>query len=196
MIKAAYNDRYLVVDILARAFDDNKSVNYTVRQDEKRALRIKRLMQYSFDVCYRWGEVYLSDNKNGCALVLLPDRRKTNLKSILLDLKLVISCVSIGNIKKMLERESEIKKLHPDNMYHIWFIGVDPAQQNNGTGSALLGELIRDGLSTQRTICLETSTLKNIPWYQKFGFRIYNELDLGYRLYFFKYEPGLSEGVV
>ena len=87
MIRALYTDRKLVVDILARAFDDNKSVNYMVRQDEKRALRIKRLMEYSFDVCYHSGEIYLSDNRTGCALVLLPDQRKTNLKSVLLDLK-------------------------------------------------------------------------------------------------------------
>lgn len=34
-----------------------------------------------------------------------------------------------------------------------------------------------------RMICLETSTLKNIPWYKKYGFGVYNEADLTYHLF-------------
>ena len=188
MIRAEDTDRNLVVNILARAFDDNLSVNYMVRQDIKRTQRIKYLMEYSFDVCKDSGEVFLSEDKTGCALVLLPDQRRTNLKSVLLDIKLVALCLGFSNLKKTLAREAKIKNLHPEHIYHVWFLGVDPAKQNKGTGSRLVSELLRDGRSRQRTICLETSTLKNIPWYEKFGFHIYNELDLGYRLYLMKQE--------
>ena len=188
MIKAEYTERKLVVEILARAFDENLSVNYTIRQDRKRAQRIKYLMEYSFDVCFDSGKVFLSEDKTGCALVLLPEQRKTNMKSVLLDIKLLAFCLGFSNIKKTLAREAKIKNLHPEHIYHIWFLGVDPAQQNKGTGSHLLSALIQDGQSRKRSICLETSTLKNIPWYQKFGFRVYHELDLGYRLYLMKHE--------
>ena len=37
MRKATVNDKQLVIDILKKAFDDNKSVNYVVKQDQKRA---------------------------------------------------------------------------------------------------------------------------------------------------------------
>jgi ribosomal protein S18 acetylase RimI-like enzyme len=73
-------------------------------------------------------------------------------------------------------------------MYYLWFIGVDPNEQHNGIGSALLNEVIREGTKKNRSIYLETSTLKNIPWYEKFGFKIYNELDLGYKLFFLRKE--------
>jgi len=73
-------------------------------------------------------------------------------------------------------------------MYYLWFIGVDPDQQNKGIGSSLIKEVIEEAHSQQRPVYLETSTLKNIPWYEKFGFKIYNELNLGYRLYFMKKE--------
>ena len=36
MIKATYQDKDRVVDILAESFDDNQSVNYIVKQDKKR----------------------------------------------------------------------------------------------------------------------------------------------------------------
>ncbi|MEJ6979447.1 GNAT family N-acetyltransferase [Pedobacter sp. P351] len=189
MIKATNNDKDLVINILTKSFDANKSVNYIVQQDSKRYQRVKALMDYSFEVCYDFGEVYLSDDKRACALILYPDKKKTNLKSILLDVKLILSCVGVTNIKKALIRESKIKKLQPkEPMYYIWFIGVDPAHQNSGIGTDLLNEIITDSAAKKRPIFLETSTLKNIPWYKKFGFDVYNELDLSYKLFFLKKE--------
>lgn len=187
MIKASYSDRSNVVDILANSFDDNKSVNYIIPQDKNRKQRIKRLMEYSFDVCCLFGKVFLSDDKKGCALIILPDKKKTNFRSVLLDLKLIFSCIGLSNIKKTLTRETRIKRLQSkESIYYLWFIGVDPIQQGTGTGSRLLNEIISESKSDKRTICLETSSLKNLPWYQKFGFTIYNELDLGYKLFFLK----------
>ena len=189
MIRANYTDRDRVVDILTRSFNDNKSVNYVIKQDAKRVERIRKLMEYSFDVCFMFGDIFLSDDKTGCALIVLPDKKKTTLKSILMDLKLIFSSMGLSNVKKAMDRESKIKKFHPeDHMYYLWFIGVHPNEQNKGTGSTLLNDVIKQGQMKNRSICLETSTIKNIPWYEKFGFEIYNELDLGYRLFFLKKE--------
>jgi len=71
-------------------------------------------------------------------------------------------------------------------MSYLWFIGVDPLVQNRGIGSKMLQEIINFSNSSNRPIYLETSTVKNLPWYEKFGFEVYNEHDLTYHLYFFK----------
>lgn len=190
MIKASYSDKPLVVDILSDSFDANKSVNYVVKQEKlnsKRKERIRKLMEYSFDVCYLFGEIYLSEDKKACALILLPDKKKTTFKSILLDAKLALSCIGLSRIFKVLERESKIKSHHPKTpIYYLWFIGVNPNDQNKGVGSALLKEVIKESTLHKRTIYLETSTLKNIPWYQKFGFEVFKELDLSYKLFLIK----------
>jgi ribosomal protein S18 acetylase RimI-like enzyme len=146
-------------------------------------------MEYSFEECFMFGEVFLSDDEKACALVLYPDKKRTTIKSILLDMKLIFSCIGIENIKKALARESKIKQLQPKTtMYYLWFIGVDPEFQNKGIGSMLLNEIIKDSKHKQRPIFLETSTLKNLPWYKKHGFLIYNELKLTYKLFFLKRE--------
>lgn len=187
MIKASYHEKGLVIDILTKSFDTNQSVNYIVKQDSAREKRVKALMDYSFEVCYLFGDVFLSENKKACALILYPDKKKTTFKSIILDLKLILNCVGISNIKKAISRESKIKKLQPkEPMYYIWFIGVDPQYQSSGIGSKLLSEVIDDSKQKKRALYLETSTLKNIPWYKKFGFDIYNELDLSYKLFFLR----------
>lgn len=189
MKKAEYKDKNWVVDILTKSFDTNQSVNYIIKQDEKRITRIKALMDYSFEICYLFGDVFLSEDKKACALVTYPDKKKTILKSILLDIKLILSSVGLKNIKKTLARESLINKVQPKVLkYYLWFIGVDPEYQNEGIGSVLLNEIIDDSEHKKRPIYLETSTLKNLPWYKKFGFQIYHELDLSYRLFFLKRE--------
>ncbi len=189
MKKAELRDKNLVVDILSKSFDTNQSVNYIVKQDQKRVQRVCSLMDYSFEICFLFGEVFLSDDKKACALITYPDKKKTTLKSILLDVKLILSAVGLKNIKKTLARESLINKIQPkEPKYYLWFIGVDPEYQSGGIGSILLDEIIGDSEHKKRPIYLETSTLKNLPWYKKFGFHVYHELDLSYKLFFLKKE--------
>lgn len=187
MKKAAYGDKNLIKSILCNSFDDNQSVNYIAKQDHLRAKRIDSLMDYSFETCYNFGDVYLSDDKNACALVLYTDQKKTTVSSIFLDIQLLLNCIGLDNIGKAMKRESAIKKIQPkDPMYYLWFIGVDPKFQGTGIGSQLMNEIIQDSEQKSRPIYLETSTLRNLPWYRKFGFEIYNELELSYKLFFLK----------
>ena len=189
MISADYNDKNLVVDILTKSFEDNKSVNYFVKQDKKRNQRIKKLMEYSFEMCFLFGEVFLSEDKKGCALIMLLDKKKTTLKTIMLDVNLILSSIGLLNIKKTLDRESKIKEFQSDKLiYYLWYIGVDPKEQNKGIGAALMKGILQRSENKNRPIYLETSTLKNIPWYEKFGFKIYHEMDFGYPLFFMKKE--------
>lgn len=187
MKKAHYNDREVIVDILTQSFQTNQSVNYIVQQDEKKIERIKALMDYSFEICYNYGEVFLSDDNKACALVLYPDKKNTSLKTILLDIKLILNSVGVMNIKKALRRESMIKNIQPKvPMYYLWFIGVRPENQGAGIGTRFINEILEHSKEKGRPVYLETSTLKNIPWYKRFSFEIYSELDLGYKLFFLK----------
>lgn len=188
MQRASIAEKGIIVDILTQSFLDNKSVNYAIKQDARQEQRIRKLMEYSFDICSLFGDVFISEDRKGCALVVMPDKKKTTFKSVLLDIKLVFTAIGIANIKKAMKRESEINKIHPGkNLYYLWFIGVCPSGQGKGVGSRLLTEVIQEGLNKKRTVCLETSTLKNIPWYEKHGLKIYTELDFGYTLYCMKY---------
>lgn len=187
MKKAEKNDKPLVIEILAKSFNSNSSVNYIIKQDSKREKRIRALMDYSFEVCSAFGDVFLSDDKKACALIVYPDKKKTTLKSILLDIKLIFQAVGLGNISKTLKREKLITTIQPKvPMSYLWFIGVDPLAQGRGIGSKMLQEIIDYSNSNNRPIYLETSTVKNLPWYEKFGFEVYNEKELTYHLYFFK----------
>lgn len=187
MIKAEFSDKDHIIDILTQSFDSNKSVNYIISQDSKRERRIRSLMRYSFKMCYSFGNVFLSDDKKACALILLPENKRTTLRSIWWNVRLIFACIGIANIGKAMTREAKIKAKQPKQpLCYLWFIGVSPKAQGKGIGSLLLREILAENKFDGRVVCLETSTLRNLPWYEKFGFKIYDKIDLGYELFFLK----------
>lgn len=191
MIKAAYSDKALVVDILTKAFDDNKSVNFVVKQDCHRIARIRALMSYSFDVCHSFGSIFLSPERHACALVLFPDKQKATLKTIFWDIRLVCMSVGLKKIWKVLKRSALIKKQYPNEpICYLWFGGVDPTFQGQGVAGKWMDDLLSTNVSEGRSLFLETSTIRNLPLYQRNGFEIYRELEIsGHTLYLMKRQP-------
>ena len=66
---------------------------------------------------------------------------------------------------------------HPDEPHwYLSMIGVDPARQGRGLGSALLAETLdlvdADGLPAY----LESSNPKNVPLYERFGFAVIGQI--------------------
>lgn len=183
---ATRQNKEKVVSILMNAFDDNKSVNYIVKPGKGRESGLRFLMEYSFELCLLFGKVYLSENEDSCALLLDYQQKRTSLKTFLLDLLLIHKTIGYTNIPKVLKRESTIKKNYPKDaaFIYLWFIGVNKEKQGQGSGTKMLNEIIRINSSN---IYLETSNTKNLPWYQKNGFQIYNHTsDFGYDFYFLR----------
>jgi ribosomal protein S18 acetylase RimI-like enzyme len=187
MIKATKADKKLAIGILADSFRENKSAQYIIQKSKDKERALRELMDYSFEMCRCFGDVFISQDRKGCALVLYPERKKTTPYAIWLDIKLAVKCIGLSSIKNVLGRESKVKamqKMEDHRTSYLWFVGVSPQGQNKGTGSQLLRDITSEAETSGRNVILETSTLKNLPWYEKFGFTIYNKLELGYTLYF------------
>ena len=186
MIVADKSDKNKVIEILTNSFYDNQSVNYIISHKHDKE-QITALMDYSFEQCYLFGDIYLSDDKNACALLLYPHKKSFSFKAVWLDIKLIIRAIGVHRIFKALNRESSIKRLQPKvDMVYLWFIGVNPALQHTGIGSKMLSDILWKTKQQNLPVFLETSTVINIPWYEKFGFEIYEKLELDYTLYFLK----------
>ncbi|MBB6271873.1 ribosomal protein S18 acetylase RimI-like enzyme [Pedobacter cryoconitis] len=187
MMEAQIEHKGRIVEILTHAFENNKSVLDIVGENKGSLLRLKYLIEYAVNVCGHYGRVMISDDQNACALVLFPDRLQMSFRYFYWNLKLLTQVIGFGNLRKVISREIRISDLHPKGeIYYLWFIGVLPDVQGKGLGSKLLVELIADAEFMERKICLETSTVKNLPWYRRYGFKAYHRLDdFGYPLYFF-----------
>lgn len=193
MQRGTVDHRDLVVKILSESFDDNKSVNYVVKQDGKRQERIRELIDYSFNICYAFGDVWIADDDQACALVLYPDKKRLTPTAILWDVKLALSSIGLTRVGQVLSRESMIKSFHPKEQFiYLWYIGVAPELQNKGSGSKLLKEIITDSEKQGKPIYLETSVNRNLAWYKKYGFEIFQTLNLSYTIYMLRRMAGVQ----
>ena len=58
-----------MTDTLARAFDDDPVMNYLVKQDARRAERLRRLMRMALNpMTFPYGETYVAERFEGVAL--------------------------------------------------------------------------------------------------------------------------------
>lgn len=194
MIKADKKHKRRVIDILSECLDNNKTVNWIVKQDSKRKERIRHLMDYSFETCRNAGQVFLTDDLNGVIVYSLSDDKLPILEEAYFTLQFVFKVTGIGGIAKTLRREQYVNSFHPqdEEFIYIWFIGLEKTQQGKGLGSLMMREVINKSDKEQIPVYLETSNELNVKFYKKHGFEIYHVPDedmFGYKLYFLRKLP-------
>ncbi len=185
MIIAKPEDKDTFLEILATAFEGNKSSEWVSRNTGNLA----GLMDYAFQKCVAKGGAFLSDDKKAAFLMDKPDESMSWMQEIKLSIQLIFEVIGIRNVPSILKRESYIKKFHPKDepYYYAWFLGVNPEDQGQGHGTKFIQELFEKAYHEKRDIYLETSNPKNLPLYQRFGFEIYHEWDgQGFTLWFLK----------
>ena len=93
-------------------------------------------MEYSFKVCRAFGEAWIADDNQACALVLFPDKKQSSFQTILWDAKLALAGIGLDRVNKVMAREKAIKACHPSEpLCYLWFIGVTKESQGKGLGS-------------------------------------------------------------
>ncbi|MBA3810105.1 MAG: GNAT family N-acetyltransferase [Caulobacteraceae bacterium] len=66
---------------------------------------------------------------------------------------------------------------HPtDTHWYLPMIGVDPARQGRGVGSALLKETLKEVDQARLPAFLESSNPRNMPLYERHGFEVLGEI--------------------
>jgi ribosomal protein S18 acetylase RimI-like enzyme len=168
MKQASLADKQTIIKILSESFDTNLSVNSVVKQDKKRVKRIRALMSYVFDIGFRIGQVYVSDNAKAAVICNFPDENKAKFKE---DMRLAFQVVGLDRVFTVLKRENYIQSQHPKEPFiHLWFIGTALSEQGKGLGSQLMKELLSLNKYEELPVCLETSNPRNLPFYEKLGF--------------------------
>lgn len=187
MREARLKDRDIVVQILCSSFRENKSVNFVVKQDAKKEKRLRLLMLYSFFMGINFGQIFISDDQSACCILIFPDKKRFTFQSMIWDFKLVFGCIGLKNLKNVVRRERLLKSNHPGTPFiHLWYVGVFPEFQSLGRGSRLINEITAYFKDSNKCFYLETSTIQNLSFYDKLGFKITNCMEVGYSLYILK----------
>jgi ribosomal protein S18 acetylase RimI-like enzyme len=179
--RATFADTDRLVLSLVRAFDADPLVNWVLRQDSKRS--------QAFDLYFRAtvcvitmprGEIFVTDDCAGGALWVPSDKADIGLARQLSLLPDMIRAGRLRGMKRLMGMIDVMNKAHPhERHYHLQLIGVDPAHQRKGLGSALMQPMLarcdREGCGAY----LENTREENIAFYEQLGFAVIGELDLG-----------------
>ncbi|MFL0137695.1 GNAT family N-acetyltransferase [Tenacibaculum maritimum] len=177
MIKAEYKDKDLITDILTDSFKENKSIINVTRKGKNQLKRIRKLMTFFFINSLYNGDVFISDNKKACLLMLVKngDKKRTIKQSLILlywKINLFFNILGVKNVKNVIQREKAINS-KPDSSkhLHLYYVGVYKEFQGNSTGTNLINEAINyyNGFNS---IYLETSDKRNLSLYKRLGFTI------------------------
>ena len=180
MRKALKTDKKNIVEIIAESFDENPSVNWTVKQDKKRVKRYKRLAGLVFNRAFRRDAIYISSDNNGVIIFYKFCDFKDRMLDIIEKAIMAFTVIGIFRAGEILNRESYIERQRPQDgkFIYVWFYGVRKSARGTGSQSAsveLKNHIFETAGKMKIPVLLETTIPINMKIYSRYGFHIYHE---------------------
>lgn len=179
--KAHSDDVDRLTDVLVRAFDDDPVLNWLLRNDHKRRLAFKTYFEYSLRYySLPYGTTFTTPNYEGAAIWVPPGKGKFGFFEQLRLLPGIIRVGSLPRLPRVIRAFNAAKKHHPAaTHYYLIAIGVDPKHQGRGVGGALLRPVLDLCDCLWIPAYLECSKESGITFYERHGFRVTEEFELG-----------------
>jgi ribosomal protein S18 acetylase RimI-like enzyme len=169
---AVAEDHAALTAVLARAFDDDPVQRWVFPAARIRSRYGGAFFRWSLWRCAEHQVSWTTDDLAGAALWMLPHRWQLTVRQLVYLMRLTGLGVR-WRVPLVMWGLTGVERRHPDDRHlYLALLGVDPARQGGGVGSALLApglELCdREGLPAY----LETGKERNLAFYSRHGFRV------------------------
>jgi len=162
--------------VMARAFDDDPFANWFVAQDKHRASRIHQFMEVAYQICGRHGEVYTTDAIQGGAFWSPPGKWKMGILEQLKLMPAMMRTSTLRRIPAVTSGLTAVEKKHPHiPHWYLLALGTEPDLQGRGIGTQLMAPVLERCDRENTPAYLESSKEKNIPLYERNGFKVTEE---------------------
>jgi ribosomal protein S18 acetylase RimI-like enzyme len=164
---------------LSHAFNKDPIMSWCIRDDLKRPEAMRCCFEYMLSNSVKFGEVTCTVDMNACAIWLPPGKwlGVPSFPETLLQLPDLIRWMGFSRINrwiKMINIEANYRPKTPH--FYLAFLGVEPDKQGLGLGSLLLKDKLQSIDSISLPTYLENSNIRNMPLYERYGFRVTGEL--------------------
>jgi hypothetical protein len=176
MRKAVLSDKSEFLRIISESYRSNPSVLWVLKKDRKIESRLSVLAEYCWKEGLLQEGIYFSKNGDGIAIFYPLHEKKSGIKSLFWQLRLVIRAIGISRIGTVLRRDSYIaKNRSAHKCIYFWMYAVDP-KSRDGIAAREIRDFAFQMADEQRLpILAETSVPQNKKVYEHFGFQTYHQ---------------------
>jgi ribosomal protein S18 acetylase RimI-like enzyme len=178
--KAAAADGPALTEVLSAAFDADPVMNWFIRQDARRDAAFRRFFELALRrLTLPHGEVYTTADLQAAACWTPPGHWGASLAAQFLLLAEYVRICGPGRFLKVTRAFAPIQVRHPHRPhFYLFFLGVMPASQGLGLGSALLRSMLDRCDAQGIPAYLENSNQRNLPLYRRHGFEVTERFQL------------------
>ena len=176
--RATMDDLETATSIFSAAFSDDPVTSWIVRDDGRRDEGFRRLFHMEMKHLYiEPGWTFLGD---GCASAWTPPGHKSATMSFWTELSVrwtIFQATGLSRFRRAAETERAMGAAHPKEPHaYLALLGVDPAYQGQGLGSAILAASLEQVDALGAPAYLENSNPRNTPLYLRHGFKPGDEI--------------------
>lgn len=166
--------------LLGKAFQDDPLMTYVVPAADARRRVLPSLFRVALRYCLRYGTVFTTENLEGVACCLPPGQTNPAIGRLArISLRGKPGWFGLPGLLRFLRASRYMDRTHaqivPGPHWYLWVLGVEPENQGQGTGGKLLQIVLQQAREQGVPCYLETENPRNVPFYQKHGFRLVSE---------------------
>jgi ribosomal protein S18 acetylase RimI-like enzyme len=166
-------------EVLAQAFSTDPILTWAMRTDKGRMDALRDMFRRGIQGNLRYCEETTTNDLNACAIWAPPEALNEPRGPLdpILTLPHLIGYSGLGRLRRMIAFSKACEEKRPKVPHqYLDFIGVNPNKQGQGYASALLYYTLAR-LDVEGTPAyLESSNPRNNPLYQRYGFKITDEI--------------------
>jgi len=176
---ATRNDVTPLSQALGRSFLDDPVMAWLFPEPADRLQRITAFFALMLERQHlKHGEVWTSDNLEGAAAWDSPGHWRTEFTALLGNGPALILLLGRRTVTG-LQGLTRVEKRHPRQPHwYLAILGTDPPSQGRGVGSAMLAPVLQRCDAEGLGAYLESSKERNVPYYQRHGFHVTEEMTL------------------
>jgi GNAT superfamily N-acetyltransferase len=173
---ATASDEAPAVAVVVLAFSTDPAARWTWPDPQQYLLHFPTFVNTFAGNAFAHGSAYYADDYGGAALWLPPEVHPDE-EALMALLQRTGSAQVQEDGPALFE---QMGRSHPQEPHwFLPFIGVDPLQQGNGYGAALMQHALASCDRDHTPAYLESSSPANIPFYERHGFELLGTIQVG-----------------
>ncbi|MDH5382855.1 MAG: hypothetical protein OEW75_18515 [Cyclobacteriaceae bacterium] len=199
MIKITPTNKEIAIKIAAEAFIDNPSMNWFLKNDDKKEQRMYSLCDYCVSVAMEKKGGFLSNDLNGITLIYKNDAKISFWEYVKLLFKLLNKASGWIKLPELLHRQHQVSKRRGDKLSLYVLLFASNRTNGNSTAYEMKDFIFEYSDKMKLPIYVETASRKTKVAYERYGFQTYDSWELtgtSTVLWFLKYENKNNGGGV